>query len=119
MRGNLEMRLLLVLLLIATPAWAEKPVRTLDGRTLTSAQIDAQVQSLMRAESVAGMGLALVRDGRVVFQNSYGLRNVEQKLPLEPDTIIYGASLTKATFATFVMQLVGEGKLDLDRPIAA
>src|SRR5690348_17493413 len=31
---------------------------------------------------------------------------------------MYGASLTKAAFATFVMQLVGEAKLDLDRPIA-
>lgn len=113
------MRWLLAFLLIALPASAAEPVRTLDGRTLTSAQIDAQVQSLMREESVPGLGLALIRDGHVAFQNSYGLRNVEQKLPLEPDTVMYGASLTKAAFATFVMQLVGEGKLDLDRPIAA
>jgi len=113
------MRWLLAFLLIALPASAAGPVRTLDGRDLTPSQINAQVQALMREESVTGLGLALIRNGRVVFQNSYGLRNVEQKLPLEPDTIMYGASLTKATFATFVMQLVGEGKLDLDRPIAA
>jgi CubicO group peptidase (beta-lactamase class C family) len=113
------MRVLLVLLLMATPAWTAESIRTLNGHTLTVAQIDAQVQALMREENVPGLGLALIRDGRVVFQNAYGLRNVEQKLPLEPDTIMYGASLTKAAFATFVMQLVGEGGLDLDRPIAA
>jgi len=113
------MRWLLAFLLIALPASAAETIRTLDGRALTPAQIDAQVQALMREESVPGLGLALIRGGHVVFQNGYGLRNVEQKLPLEPDTIMYGASLTKATFATFVMQLVGEGKLDLDRPIAA
>ncbi len=113
------MRWLLAFLLIALPASAAGPVRTLDSRELTPARIDAQVQALMREASVPGLGLALIRDGRIVFQNCYGLRNVEQKLPLEPDTIMYGASLTKATFATFVMQLVDEGKLDLDRPIAA
>ena len=36
----------------------------------------------------------------------------------EPDTIMYGASLTKAVFAYTVMQLVDEGRIDLDRSIA-
>jgi CubicO group peptidase (beta-lactamase class C family) len=49
---------------------------------------------------------------------TYGLRSVEEKLPLEADTILYAASLTKLTFAYTVMQLVDEKKIDLDRPIA-
>jgi CubicO group peptidase (beta-lactamase class C family) len=39
-------------------------------------------------------------------------------LPLTPGTVMYGASQTKATFAYMVMQLVDEGKVDLDRSIA-
>lgn len=113
------MRLLPVLLLIAMPVQAAESIRTLVGNVLTPQRIDQGVQRLMRDEKVPGLGLTLIRDGKIVFQKAYGLREVERKLPLEQDTVMYGASLTKAAFSTFVMQLVGEGLIDLDRPIAA
>ncbi|CAN5558353.1 hypothetical protein BH10PSE14_BH10PSE14_44200 [soil metagenome] len=99
-----------------TPAAA--PVTTLDGRRLTPAAIDGEVARLMAAGKVTGLGVALIRDGRVVFLRSYGKRDVARDLPLTPDTVMYGASLTKATFAWFVMQLLDEHRVDLDRPIA-
>ena len=94
------------------------PIRALDGRALAPAAIDGRVRGLMRANDVKGLALALIRDGRVVYVRTYGLRDVERDLPLEPDTVMYAASLTKATFAYMVMQLVDEGKVDLDRSIA-
>ena len=106
------------LMAAATPALAG-PIRTLDGHALSTQTIDAEVNRLMAANKVTGLGVALIRSGRVVFVKSYGKRDVAKNLPLEPDTIMYGASLTKATFAWFVMQLVDEGRVDLDRPIAA
>ncbi|MES1202083.1 MAG: serine hydrolase domain-containing protein [Pseudomonadota bacterium] len=90
----------------------------LDGRTLSPAQIDADVTRLMHAGNVPGLAVALIRNGRVVYAHAYGVREVATNLPLQTDTVMYGASLTKATFAYFVMQLVDEGRLDLDRPIA-
>jgi len=87
--------------------------------TVEPAAVDAAVTRHMTAERVPGLGVALIRDGRVTFVKAYGQRNVDEKLPLKTDTVMYGASLTKATFAYFVMQLVDEGKLDLDKPIAA
>jgi len=89
------------------------------GAVVEPAEIDATVQRLMSSEQVPGLGVAIIRDGRVTFVKAYGQRNVKQKLPLKTDTVMYGASLTKATFAYFVMQLVDEGKLDLDKPIGA
>jgi CubicO group peptidase (beta-lactamase class C family) len=109
---------LAALLVGVAPAQAQRTtVRTLDGRTLAPAAIDAEVQRLMRANKVHGLGVALIRKGQVAFVGSYGQRNAAGD-PLTTDTIMYGASLTKATFAYLVMQLVGEGKLDLDRSIA-
>lgn len=102
----------------AAPAMAG-PIRTLDRHPLSARAIDAEVDRLMAANKVTGLGVALIRSGRVVFVKSYGKRDVARNLPLQPDTIMYGASLTKATFAWFVMQLVDEGRVDLDRPIAA
>jgi CubicO group peptidase (beta-lactamase class C family) len=93
------------------------PHLTLDGRRLDPAAVDATVERLMQANRVKGLALALIRDGRVTHVRTYGLRDVERNLPLKADTVMYGASLTKATFAYMVMQLVDEGRVDLDRPI--
>jgi CubicO group peptidase (beta-lactamase class C family) len=80
--------------------------------------IDAEAQRLMAREHVNGMAIAVIDNGEIVHVAAYGFRNVEQNLPLQTDTIMYGASVTKAAFAYMVMQLVDEGRLDLDRSIA-
>jgi len=80
--------------------------------------IDAESARLMAREKVAGMAVAVIDEGKVVHVAAYGRRNVERNLPLQTDTIMYGASLTKVAFAYMVMQLVDEGRLDLDRSIA-
>ncbi|HEU4535762.1 MAG TPA: serine hydrolase domain-containing protein, partial [Polyangiaceae bacterium] len=95
------------------------PLRALDGRELRPEAIDARVAALMGANRVEGLALALVREGRVAYLKAYGTRDRERGLPLTTDTIMYGASLTKATFAYLVMQLVDEGRVELDRPLAA
>ncbi len=102
---------------VAAPAAAQS-LRTLDGRALTPAGIDRKVLGLMQAADVKGLAVALVRNGHVVYLRAFGPRDAQGD-PLTPDTVMYGASLTKATFATLVMQLVAEGKVNLDRPIAA
>lgn len=72
----------------------------------------------MQREDVKGMAVAVIDEGKVVHVAAYGKRNVERNLALQTDTIMYGASVTKAAFAYMVMQLVDEGRLDLDRSIA-
>lgn len=80
--------------------------------------LDIQVQRLMQGANVQGMAVAVIDGGQVRKVAAYGKRNVERGLPLTPDTIMYGASLTKAAFAYMVLQLVDEGKLDLDASVA-
>lgn len=79
--------------------------------------LDAQAASAMAATGTRGLAIAVVDRGRVVRVRSYGSRNAQGQ-PLRTDTVMYGASLTKAAFAYFVAQLVDEGRLDLDKPIA-
>lgn len=80
--------------------------------------IDTAVRAAMTRVGAKGLALAVVENGRVVLERYYGTRNAAGA-PLRPDTIMYGASITKAVFAYTVMRLVDEGKLDLDEPIAA
>ncbi len=80
--------------------------------------IDARVASLMQKTAAKGIAVAVIDHGKVVFVNAYGVRNAKGD-PLTTSTIMYGASLTKTVFAYTVMQLVDQGKLKLDTPIAA
>ena len=81
-----------------------------------SAAIDAEAARLMKTENVQGMALAVIQNGRVVHVAAYGHRT--RGLPLTTDTVMYGASLTKTAFTYMLLQLVDEGKLDLDASVA-
>lgn len=82
------------------------------------ATLDNYVVQGMQRTGTQGIAIALIQDGRVTLVRTWGKRNALGQ-PLTADTVMYGASLTKAVFAYTVMQLVEEGKLDLDTSIAA
>ena len=82
----------------------------------TEAALDAEAARAMAATQAKGLAIAVIDDGKVVQVRSYGARNAAGD-PLQTDTIMYAASLTKAAFAYTVMQLVEEKKLDLDKSI--
>jgi CubicO group peptidase (beta-lactamase class C family) len=84
---------------------------------MTIRRADALARSAMVRTGSRGLAVALISDGRVRSVRAYGARN-ESGAPLQSDTIMYGASLTKAVFAYTVMQMADEGLVDLDRPIA-
>jgi CubicO group peptidase (beta-lactamase class C family) len=79
--------------------------------------VDDYVTQLMSAAQVPGLALAVIDDGRVVFERAYGTADRSRGLPLRTDTVMYAASLTKAAFAYLVMQLVDDGVIPLDAPL--
>ncbi len=83
----------------------------------TRAALDAEAAAAMKAAQANGLAIAVIDAGKVVHVAAYGQRNAKGD-PLQTATVMYGASLTKAVFAYTVLQLVDEGRLDLDRPIA-
>jgi CubicO group peptidase (beta-lactamase class C family) len=89
----------------------------LAARVPSAEALDAQAAQAMAATQARGLAIAVVDRGRVVRVRSYGSRNAQGQ-PLRTDTVMYGASLTKAAFGYFVAQLVDQGRLDLDKPIA-
>jgi CubicO group peptidase (beta-lactamase class C family) len=80
------------------------------------AAIDAEVRRIMTRTSANGLALAVIDRGKVAYRQAYGIRNAA-KDPLTPDTVMYGASLTKTVFAYTVLQLVDRHILALDAPI--
>jgi CubicO group peptidase (beta-lactamase class C family) len=82
-----------------------------------AAAVEREVRAAMARTGARGLALAVIEDGRPVLVRAWGERNAAGD-PLQAETVMYGASLTKAVFAYTVMQLVEEGRLDLDRPVA-
>jgi CubicO group peptidase (beta-lactamase class C family) len=92
---------------------------TVATQTIPSgAAIDAEVAKILTHTRAEGMAVAIIDHGKVGYVQSYGIRNAKGD-PLKTDTVMYGASLTKTVFAYTVMQLVDQGKLNLDTAIGA
>ena len=83
---------------------------------VNASSVDAEVKAVMAKTGARGLALAIVDDGLVRYLQAYGVRNANGD-PLNTDTIMYGASLTKTVFAYTVLQLVDQGKLSLDTPL--
>ena len=87
------------------------------GFTPPNSRIDRAVHDVMARTGARGMAVALIKDGGVRYVQAYGVRNSKGD-PLRTDTVMYGASLTKTVFAFTALQLVDQGKLSLDTPLA-
>lgn len=100
--------ILLLLTLLATPLRADLP-RDLDAFARRALEVIG---------TPPGLTVAVVKDDRVVYRRDFGLRDVEAKLPVTPETRFYVASSTKAFTAMAALVLAAHGKLDLDAPVS-
>jgi CubicO group peptidase (beta-lactamase class C family) len=92
-------------------------IERLDGSRITPDEIDALAARLMKSAEVPGLAIAVVNQGILSYANAYGFRDTDKHLPLTVNSVMDAASLTKVAFAYLVMELVGQGKLDLDKPV--
>ena len=65
-----------------------------------------------------GLGVAVVRDGRLVWFETHGFRDVEARRPVEPGTIYRIYSMTKPITSAAALALYEEGRFQLDDPVA-
>lgn len=82
------------------------------------ARIDAEAKRLMQVAHARGMAVAVVDGGKVVHVATYGERNAAGE-PLQTDTVMYAASLTKMAFGHLIAQLAQDKVIDLDASIAS
>jgi len=94
------------------------PARAAELPPKLTSDLDLRVQQSMRLTGARGMAVAVIDNGRVVYVASWGERNAKGE-PLTTDTIMYGASLTKAAFAYTVADMAEDGLINLDASIAS
>ena len=114
------------LISLPTPPPAKTPTAPIPASTpapaLTrqdfEAFLDALIPSQLQTRNIAGAVVSVVKDGQVLLQKGYGYADFEAKKPaLADQTLFRPGSISKLFTATAVMQLVEQGKLDLDRDV--
>jgi CubicO group peptidase (beta-lactamase class C family) len=91
-----------------------KPPRQVKDLT----ELEAYLNRLVASENPPGLSLAVVKDNRLVYQRGFGYEDRPRWRKANPDTVYHWWSMTKIPSMIAIMQLVEQGRLALDRPVA-
>jgi len=127
-RDNTKTRTLVVVIAFAVLWIAGVPSTASTGQAVASlrvsepleaviADLEAFVPAYMEQQGVPGVAIALVRDGRVVWTEEFGVTNVLTGKPVTPDSTFKIASNSKVVTAYIALRLVDQGMLALDEPL--
>jgi CubicO group peptidase (beta-lactamase class C family) len=103
--------------LAARPSQEEPPLRLSEPTEAIVADLESYIPGYMREQSIPGVGIALIRDGEVVWTEGFGVANALTRRPVTPDTLFEVASNSKVVTAYIALRLVDEGLLSLDEPL--
>ncbi|MBX7174239.1 MAG: beta-lactamase family protein [Pyrinomonadaceae bacterium] len=101
----------------------EAPKPTESGKPeMTAADVEAFLDGIVPAQiaqnDIAGATISVVKDGKLLFAKGYGYSDVKGKKPVSPETTLFRpGSVSKLFTWTAVMQLVEQGKLDLNKDV--
>lgn len=97
-----------------TIARAQQPLTEEDA----NAWLDGYMPYALHSGDIAGAVVAIVKDGKVLTERGYGFSDVEKRTPVDPEkTLFRPGSVSKLLTWTAVMQLVEQGKIDLDADV--
>jgi CubicO group peptidase (beta-lactamase class C family) len=83
-----------------------------------NAWLDGYLPYALKTADIAGAVVVIVKDGKVLTERGYGFSDVAQRTPVDPQkTLFRPGSVSKLFTWTAVMQLVEQGKIDLDADV--
>ncbi|MEG0517997.1 MAG: serine hydrolase domain-containing protein [Bacteroidales bacterium] len=81
-------------------------------------KLDSTLKEAMEKNRAIGMAVAAVKDGKIIFAKSFGYKDRENKIELKNDDLFRIASISKSFTATAIMQMVEQGKIDLEGDVS-
>lgn len=96
--------------------FAAPPVSARDVPTGLSSLLDTQLQANRERYGIAGQAVLVAHNGNVLYEGASGERDPATHAPATVDSIFAAQSMAKLLTSTLVMQLVDQGKVDLDAP---
>ena len=99
-------------------ARADAPGESVSLEPRLAAEIDANVREVMEQTGVPGVSIAVVRDGKIVYEHAYGhARLLPEEVMATPETRYGIGSVSKQFTAAAILLLAQDGKLSLDDPV--
>lgn len=89
---------------------------TLGDYEFTKQYLTWLIKSEMKANNVTGLSIALVDDQKLIWAKGFGYADLEKQISVTPQTNFQLGSIAKLLTATAAMQLVEQGRMDLDKP---
>ncbi len=83
------------------------------------AEIDALLTQAVTRGDVPGVVAVAATERELLYEGAFGRRGLDRPEPMTIDSVFWIASMTKAVTSAAAMQLVEQGKLSLDEPIAS
>lgn len=90
----------------------EIPVSGLQQRELEP--LDRAIRVFLKEHQVPGAAVAVSHQGKLVYARGFGYADVEQKIPVQPDSQFRIASISKPITAVAILKLIEDGRLTLD-----
>jgi len=81
------------------------------------AKVKSKIQEMVDDRKIAGAITVVARRGRIVHFETYGLRDLDENMPVEKDTIMRFYSMSKPITTVAAMTLYDESRLKLDEPV--
>ncbi len=78
---------------------------------------DKVVEQVLKDWNVPGCGIGIVYKDQLVYARGFGYRDIEEELPVTPNTLFHIASNTKLFTSVAIGLLVEDGKLEWDKPV--
>jgi len=99
------------------PDTTEPALASIDGGLISVADFENRVAEIMERATVSGLGCVILNDGHIVYNKTFGFRDMETGVALDDGSVFNAASFSKTVFAYLVVLLAEDGLIDLDRPI--
>lgn len=80
-------------------------------------KLEKVLQEIITRWGIPGLDVGIVEVEEIVYSHGFGVQSLDTQVPVSPESIFGVASVSKYFVATAVMQLVEQGKIDLDTPI--
>ena len=107
-----KLQLLIFLFAFQLSTSFSQTIQRIDNTSYAADSLQAKIEYLMQAANVSGVAISVFNDSKTVFSKTFGLADVQKKIPFQQNSVMYAASFAKVVFAYIAMKYVQEKVLD-------
>src|ERR1044071_9338343 len=102
---------------VLAPSYGQTTSSPVSDLTRLRKELDPKINDEISKGHVPGFAIGVVKNGNLIYAKGFGVARLGTNTPVTTKSLFHMASVTKTFVATAIMQLVEQGKIDLDAPL--